>query len=446
MRVIIAGAGDIGFHLAKLMAFEKLDIVLIDRDPEILERVRSGLDLITVEGDASNLQVLREAGADKARLVVAVTTSEQTNLLTAILAKKMGARQTIARVRSVAYLDKEPRAQLESLGVDTLISPQLFAAQEIRRLIRRCSLSDIFEFEGGKIALIGIVVDEHSPIINMTVRAVDVLYDQIIFKPIALLRGHQTIIARDDHLLVKGDHIYFLAKSQDIETLSDIIGKKKHEVRNVMILGGTELAAKTAVLLEKEYRVTVVDKDRNRCKNLVSRLSDALVVCADPGNLKELEQEGLVNMDAVVALTENSEANIIASLLAEEAGVYKTIAHVANTDYIRLSQNIGVDTLINEKLIAANNIFRFVRKGKVEAITSLHGSDAEVIEFHLDRGHRTTKHRLNELHIHRASVIGGIVRGDEVIIPNSDFRLEENDKVIVFALPEAIGAVEKLFR
>jgi trk system potassium uptake protein TrkA len=206
------------------------------------------------------------------------------------------------------------------------------------------------------------------------------------------------------------------------------------------------MALKTAQILEEHYNVILIEKDKKRCKALVQDLHDTLVVCADPSNLSELEEEGLKKMDAVIALTDNSESNIIASLMAEEAGVYKTIALVSNTHYIRLSQNIGVDTLINEKLIAANNIFRFVRKGNVEAITSIHGSDAEIIEFHVGKGHRVTKRTLKDLHLPSSTVIGSVLRGDEALLPDDDFRLQADDKVIVLSLPEAIAAVEKIFR
>jgi trk system potassium uptake protein len=446
MRIVIAGAGDIGFHIAKLLTFEKQDITLIDIDEDVLNRARTHLDVLTLKGDSSSFEVLQEAGVDKARLVIAATTSEKTNIITAILAKKMGAKQTIARVQSPEYLVKDQKAIFQELGVDSLISPQQLAAYEVLRLLKQGSLTDIFEFEGGQISLIGVLLDDSSPIVNMSIREVDVLYDQIVFKPIALLRGHQTMIPNQNTILRRNDHIYFLARNPDIDTLIKIAGKERRAVRNVMIIGGTEMARKTAQILEEYYHVVLIEKDKSRCKILVQDLQDTLVVCADPSNLSELEEEGLKKMDAVVALTDNSESNIIASLMAVEAGVYKTIALVSNMHYIRLSQNIGVDTLINEKLIAANNIFRFVRKGNVEAITSIHGSDAEIIEFNITKGHRVTKRSLGELHLPVSAVIGSVLRGKEAIFPDQDFQLQGDDKVILFALPEAITAVEKIFR
>jgi len=212
-----------------------------------------------------------------------------------------------------------------------------------------------------------------------------------------------------------------------------------------MIIGGSDLAYATARRLEREYNVTLIEKDGEKCKLLCEELSNTLIVKGDPSNIDMLEEEGLNRMDAFIALSSNPETNIVSSLTAKNKGVHKTIALVENKEYTHISQNIGVDTLINKKLIAANNIFRYVRKGRIEAITSLHGVDAEVIEFVVQRKNRLTKKPLRDQHFPQASLIGGVIRGDESFLPEGDFQLEVGDKVIVFALPEAIGKIEKMF-
>ena len=262
----------------------------------------------------------------------------------------------------------------------------------------------------------------------------------------AILRGHRTLIPHGDTMLRRNDHIYFTTKKENIDQLVNVVGKKKVKVNNIMILGGTALGYASAKRLEKEYNVTLIESSKDRCKELAAQLHDSLIIHGEPGNIDLLEEEGLSNMDAFIALTPNSETNIIASLTAKNHGVYKTIAQVENKDYIHISQNIGVDTLINKKLIAANNIFRFVRKGKIEAITSLHGVDAEVIEFVVHKNNRLTKKPLSDLHFPEAALIGGVIRGEESLIPNGDFQMQVDDKVIVFAMPEAIGRLEELFR
>ncbi len=446
MKIVIAGAGDVGFHLAQLLAYENQDIILIDKNQDVLDYAGTHLDVLTLRGDSTSIDLLRQAGADEADLVLAVTTSEKTNLMTAILAKKLGGRHTIARVDTVEYLQPEQRDMFRELGADNLISPRQLAAEEIYRLVKQCSFTDIFEFEKGKISLVGVTLDEYSPLQNIQLRNINQFDSDVDLRPIAILRGHRTIIPRGDTILRKNDHIYFITTKDRTTALREIVGKKEVIVRRIMIVGGTEQALVTAKRLEKEYNVTLIEKDKERCKQLSEELNHTLIINGDFSNFDLMEEEGLSNMDAFLALTENSESNIIACLTAKNHGVYKTIAQVENKEYTHISQNIGVDTLINKKLIAANNIFRFVRKGRIEAITSLHGVDAEVIEYVVHKNNQLTRKPLKDLYFPQTALVGGVIRGDESLIPDGSFQLQMNDKVIVFALPEAINKLDQLFR
>ncbi len=445
MKIVIAGAGDVGFHLAELLAYENQDIVLIDKNQDVLDYAATHLDVLTLTGDSTSIDTLQEAEVAKAKLFLAVTTSEKTNLVSAILAKKMGAKQAIARVSNHEYLSEEQRAIFKDLGVDTLISPQQLAAEEIYRLVSQCSFTDHFAFENGKINLVGITMDDYSPLVNTAIKDINGIADDVTLHPIAILRGHQTIIPRGNTVLRRSDHIYFITKKDDIDGIVNVVGKKSIKVKNIMIVGGTDLAVATAKRLEKEYNVTLIEKNKERCKQLAQILQETLIINGDASNVNLLAEEGLREMDVFLALSGNSESNIIASLTAKNHGVYKTIAQVENKEYIHISQNIGVDTLINKKLIAANNIFRFVRKGQVEAITSLHGVDAEVIEFVVTKNNQLTRKPLKDLHFPKSALVGGVIRGEESLIPNGDFQMQLDDKVIVFALPEAINKLEKLF-
>lgn len=446
MKIVIAGAGDIGFHLAKLLSFEQKNIVLIDINSEVLEYAQSHIDVQVIRGDSGSVSVLEAAGAEEADLFLAVTTSEKTNLVSAILAKKMGSKQTIARVNNVEYLEPGTRQIFSELGVDSLISPRALAAQEIERLVRQSSLTDHFEFEGGKISLYGITLDSLSTVINHSIDEITENNPRFQFKPIAILRGHNTILPRGGTILRSNDHLYFITARDKIDEVLDVFGKKGNKATRIMIVGGTDVGLRSAELLEEEYHVTIVDNDKNICKELVDCLSHSLVIKGDPGNVELLKEEGLEKMDVFIAVTPNSETNIITSLMAKEFGISKTIALVENADYTHISQNIGIDTIINKKLIAANNIFRYVRKGKIEAITSLHGVDAEIIEFVVQKSNKLTRYPLRELRFPDNALIGGVIRDDESLIPDGNFHLQLNDKVIVFALPEAINAVEKMFR
>ncbi|MCB0602600.1 MAG: Trk system potassium transporter TrkA [Saprospiraceae bacterium] len=450
MKIVIAGAGDIGFHLAKLLSAEKQDIILIDTNQEVLDYAQSHLDVMTIRGDSASLEVLRRAEISKANLFLGVTTSEKNNIFSAILAKKMGADQTIARVNNPEFLAEEEKNNFVELGIDSLISPLQLAAKEIYRLIKQERVTDIFDFEDGKISLVGLTLDDHSNFLNRTIREVFPVAANgnghtHVCKPIAILRGNQTFLPSETTLLRQNDHLYFITKKNQIDGVVNMAGKEKRKIRNIMIIGGGTMAFRTAELLEDEYNVTIVEKDKEACKDLIERLHHSLVIQGDYSNFELLKEEGLSSMDVFIALTGNTETNILSSLVAKNCGVGKTIAQVENIEYTHISQNIGIDTLINKKLIAANNIFRYVRKGHVEAITSLHGVDAEVIEFLVTKNNRLTKKRLCELHLPESALVGGVIRGEESMLVNEEFQLQIGDKVIIFTLPEAIGKVEKLF-
>ena len=445
MRIIIAGAGDIGFHLARLLSHEQQDIVLIDTDAEVLHYAATHLDVSTLFGDSASIKVLEQAEVSRASLFLAMTTSEKNNLVSCILAKKMGARQTVARVSNQEYLTTEQRESFCELGIDSIICPTQLAAQEVIRLVEQTTLTDLFDFEEGKLTLAGILIDSSSPLVNFTIGEIEERSGQV-FRPIALQRGDKTIIPRSGTIIHRKDHLYFLTPREQIKETLQLVGKNPVKVRNVMIIGGTEIGLKTAQLLENKYNVVIIEKNKNTCKRLASELSKALVVKGDPSNIELLKEEGLEKMDAFIALTPNSETNIIASLLSEDIGVEKTIALVDNVDYTHISQNIGVDTLINKKLIAANNVFRFVRKGKIEAIASLHGVDAEVIEFVIQKENRLTKYPIRKLHFPDEAVVAGVIRGVESIFPTGNTILAKGDKVIVLTQHKAIPVVEKLFR
>lgn len=445
MKIVIAGAGDVGFHLAELLSIESLDIILIDLEQDVLDYAATHLDVLTLKGDCASLDLLEKAGVNQAKLFLAVTTSEKTNLVSAILAKKLGARQVIARVTNPEYLCGEQKEIFRELGIDILMSPIQLAANEIERLIQRCTFTDLFEFEDGKISLAGLTLRNNSPLLDMRVKDLGNVEKGSVLRPIAILRGHETIIPKGETVLRKNDHIYFITKRDEIEGLEVLLGEKRKDIRKVMIIGGDKLSVSTAKNLEKNYQVTLVVKNKKKAIELSEVLNSTLIIRGDYSNIEMLKEEGLSNMDAFIALTENSETNIIASLTAKNYGVFKTIAQVENREYIHLSQNIGVDTLINKKLIAANNIFRFVRKGKIEAVTSLHGVDAEVIEFVIHKANRTTRKPIKELHFPPTAIIGGVIRGEDSLVPDGDFQLQVGDKVVVFSLPESIAKLEKIF-
>jgi len=446
MKIIIAGAGSVGFHLAELMSKENQDITLIDLDEEVLAYASTHLDLLTIKGDAASTQILEQAKVSSSNLFIAVTTSEKTNILLAILAKQYGAQKTIARINNSEYLALDQKERFNKLGVDVLISPNQLAAQEMLRLLERASLTDLFEFQNGKLSIVGFTLDITCPLINKSLSYIDEITGNFKFKGIALLREQKTIIPRGNTILKKGDHLYVATQKDNLDEVIKFVGKQLKPIKNVMILGGTLLAIKTAKLIEEQYRVSIVIKDKQQEEKCLHHLQNSLIIKADAGNIEALKEEGLEQMDAFIALTPNSETNIITSLTAEQLGVYKTIALVDNINYTHISQNIGIDTIINKKLIAANNISRFVREGKIETIASLHGVDAEIIEFVVHKSNRLLDHPIRDLNFPKESIIAGVIRGKESHLPDGGFYFKLDDKVIVLALPEAIPQMEKIFK
>ena len=446
MRIIIAGAGDLGFHLAKLLAYEEQDIILIDQDSEVLENVSNSLDVNVIKGSSTSISVLEEANVSKADLLIAVTSIEETNIATAIIGKSLGAKRTIARISNIEFLQQKEKLDLKTVGIDEIISPESLAAREIKRLLKQSALTDTFEFEKGSLSLIGITVDEDSELRDKTLTETAYLNPDQDFTTIAILRDHETIIPYGDNKFMLNDHAYFIAEPSGMERVMSLAGKESFEIKNVMILGGSKVGINTARQLSKKYNIKIIEQDKEKCLMLADELPDTMIINGDGRSIDLLKQEGIDRMDAFVALTGNSETNIISSLVAKNNGVKKTISAVENIDYIHLSQSIGVDTLINKKLIAANFIFRYIRKGQVLNLTSIHGVDAEILEFEVNDGSKIINKELKDLEFPKTAIIGGVIRNNSGYAVRGDFEFKAKDRVVVLSKSECIRTVESFFK
>tara|TARA_B110000444_G_C18814390_1_gene584340 strand:- start:623 stop:1963 length:1341 start_codon:yes stop_codon:yes gene_type:complete len=446
MKIIIAGAGDVGSHLAKLLSSEFHDIYLIDKNEERLNSISSQFDVFTIPGDAKSVEIMEQKLISSCDLLIAVTSSEETNMLICILGKKLGAKHTIARINDDNIIKENREHFYNDLGINTLISPTHLASLEIKRLIHQSAFTDDIEFEQGKLTVFGISLSSNSILINKTVRESADLNPNLTFKPLALHRDNLTLLVSGETILKENDIVYFISLKESIDNIIKICGKHKFKVKDVMIIGGSRIGLNTAELLEKDFRVTLVEKDKKRCEEMASTLKSTLVVNINGHDVKMLEEEGLTETDALVSVTADSEMNIMTSLVGKSHGIKKTIARIENFDYINLSQSIGVDTLINKKIIAADNIFKFVRKGNVSSVANLHGTDAEIIEFIVKSGTKITKKPLNQLNFPSLSKIAGVIRDGNPIIPFGDFQLQENDQTIVFSLTESIKKIEEFFQ
>ena len=446
MKIIIAGAGDVGSHLAKLLSSEFHDIYLLDENEERLNSVSSQIDVFTIAGDAKSVEIMEQKLISTCDLLIAVTSSEETNMLICILGKKLGAKHTIARINDDNIITENREHFYNDLGIDTLISPTHLATLEIERLINQAAFTDDIEFDNGKLTVFGISLSKNSILIDKSVRESADLNPNLSFKPLALHRNDLTLLVNGDTILKENDIVYFISLGDSIENIITLCGKTSIEIRDVMIIGGSKIGLNIAKLLEKKYHITLIEKDKFRCEQLASILKKTLVININGHDVKILEEEGLAEMDALISVTANSEMNVMTSLVGKNHGIKKTIARIENFDYINLSQSIGVDTIINKKIIAADKIFKFVRKGNVSSVANLHGTNAEIIEFIVKPDTKITKKPINQLNFPKDSNIAGIIRNGIPIIPFGDFQLIENDKTIVFSLTESIKEIEKFFQ
>ena len=447
MKIIIAGAGDVGFHLAKLLSFEAQDIYLIDNNAERLNYVNNHIDVITSKGDATSTKLLKELNIEKADLLLAVTESQNTNFTIAAIGKKLGAKKTIARITNPEFLHNT-EIDFSTLGIDFMISPEALAAEEIKTLLHQSVFNDSIEFENGSLLILGGTLSNHSPLINLSIQEAKEKYEATKFITVALRReaGDKTIIPRGNTKFHADDQVYFAVPKEHTEDLYKLLGKEKFGVKDVMILGGSTIGQKAADKLCKEnFNIKIIEIDKVKAVEIADNIPDALVINGDGRDVELLEEENISEMDAFVAVTGNSETNIMSCLVARSKGVKKTIALVENMDYINISQTIGIDTLINKKLLAASSIFKHVRKGDVVAIANVHNIDAEVLEFEVKPNSIVTKKPIKDLRINRNAVFSGVIRDGEVLMTFGDFQILKGDKVIVFSLQDAVHDIEEMF-
>jgi trk system potassium uptake protein TrkA len=448
MKVIIAGAGEVGFHLAKLLSFESLDITLIDTERDRLNYAEGHLDIKTIRGNACSLSILKEAAAAESNLFIAVTASESVNITICALAKQMGAKRTIARISNAEFTKVEPPISFQDMGVDELISPEELAAAEIQQLLDQSAFSNSYEFEDGALTMIGTQLGADVPFVGKTVKQAASIFPDVHFMPIAIQRkGTQyTMIPRGDTYFESGDTVFFITLEAGVEEIQKLSGKSNKPIKNVMILGGSKIGVNTArELCEKKFRVLLLEQNKVKALEISEELPNLMVIHGDGRSSELLEEESIASMDAFISVTENSETNIMSCLMASSKGVEKTIALVENMDYFHLSQAIGIDTLINKKLLTANTIFRYIRRGEVVDMTTLNNLNVEILEFVVKPDSKVAHYKIKDLDFPRLATIGGVIKEGEGIIALGDYTIMPGDRVVVCAMPRAIKRVESLF-
>lgn len=445
MNIIIAGDGEVGFYLAKSLTELDHNITVVDPNSELLKRLEKETDLMTIAGSSTSPQVLDEANVGDCDLFLAVLHDESINMMSCVLAKKLGARKTVARISNAELLMPKHRDMFKSLGVDELVCPERIAAKEITNLLNNSVATEFFDFSSGLLTMYLIRLEADSPVVGHSVKELIQTYTTLQVRIVAILRNGMTIIPHTDTVFQEGDLAYLISRPNQLESIKQVSGKHDIAIKKALIVGAGRIGRFAAQTLENKIQLTLFEESRARCEEAAALLSNTLIINGDATDIELLKEEGIQRTDAFISVTDSSETNVLTCLHARKLGVKRTIALVENTGFISLSQDIGIDTIINKKLITASYISRFIVKGDAVRSKWLSGTNAELMEFNVGKFAPATRHTIRELALPQGATLGGIIRGGESFLPTRDMQILPHDKVIVFALPKAMNQVAKLF-
>jgi trk system potassium uptake protein TrkA len=443
MRILVVGAGDIGFHLCRRLAFEQHDLTLIDQDAKKVQRAREQLDAIVIEGSGSSLARLRQAGVEHMHLMAALTDNDEVNLIACRIAKKAGVPITIARVRNREFTQPDFLLSSEELGTDFIIHPESETAKAVVQLIHQASATYAFEFESGKIQVLGVRLEQSSPLVHTPLVRLN-SYCSEHMRIVAIERNHETLIPDGETVLQPGDQIFAVCDHHYLSDFWELAGKEKRSVSNIMILGGGLVGRAIAQELEAEAHIKIIEANEETARCAAEELPNALVIHGDGTDLDLLKEEGLEDMDAFVAVTGDDEKNIISTLLARQVQVPRAIALVNRVEHMPIIPTIGLDTVVSKQLLTVNAVQHLIQS-QIADIATPPGMDAQLIEFIAGARSKITRRPLRDVGFPPNAIVGAIMRDDEVIIPHGGTCIEPGDKTVVFTLPQAVQRVEKLF-
>ena len=445
MHIIIIGAGDVGYNLAKMLSYERHDIVIIENNPEKYTRAADGLDAQVYLASGTSFKILEKAGIKDADMVVSVTNSDEVNLLTAIMAKQYGVKKTIARVKNAEFLDSKSPINAEKFNIDLIIHPESETAEGTVALLKQSAATDILEFADGRIILMGIQLDSELPILRKPLSELTETFAEFSFRTVAIQRKDTTKIPGGSDMFMRNDRIFIVLPREHAKDVVKLTGKENVKIENVMILGGGQTGYLIAQQLEKEYNVKVIESNSDKSIRLAEQLKKSLVIKGDGRDINLLALEGIIDMDAFIAVTGDDETNIVSCLMAKHLQVPKIIALINKADYTPIIPTIGIDAYISKQLLTVNSILKFIRRGSVVSVASIPGISAEAIELIANLGSKITKKPLNEQKLPKDAILGAVMRGDDVFVPIGVTKIKAGDKVVLFAMPTAISEVEKLF-
>ena len=444
MRIIIAGAGAVGRHLAKLLSREDIDISLIDENSDRLSDLEANYDLLTKVGSPISIHDLKNIGVENANLFIAVTSSETNNITACLLANQLGAKKTLARIDNYEYLTSDNKPIFEKMGLNHLIYPEVLAAQEITASLKTNWMRYHLTLCNGALELCVVKVREGAEVIGK--KFMSGFFDHGCYRVVSIKRGQETIIPTGSDEIKADDMVYAVCTQDNMKVLQEHLGKKEKKIKNIIFFGGSKIAIKTLQSLPDDLNIKILETNRDLCYQLSEKINNALIINADGSDMATLKEEGIEDADAFVAVTDSSEANIFACMAAKRFGVKKTIAEVENIDYISMAEGLDIGTVLNKKTIAASYIYQMLLDASVLNVRNLTSADAEIVEFMVEEGYRITKNKIRDMHLPEDTNIGAIVRAGEGVLVNGNTQILPGDQVVVFCKNRVIRQLEKFFQ
>lgn len=459
MKIIIAGAGAVGTHLARLLSRDNMDVVLMDDNIDKLRKVNADLDIMTVPKSPSSISELKDAGINGTDLFIAVTPNESENLTCCMLAKQLGAKRTVARVDNYEYMRPENAELFKSMGIESLIYPELLAAQDIATSSRYSWARQMWEFSGSDLVLLSVMMHDSLPVydkeisnednklVGHTLKQIGVNHGHS-FHVVAIKRNGETVFPYGDEKILPRDLVFFMATKENIDLIRHLSGKDNYPaIKHHVIVGGGKLSVRADWALPANQSVKLIESDPERCVALGAMVKpNTLIINGEGYDLELLNDEGLDRFESFIALTNNDEENILACVAARRKGIRKTIAQVENLDYLDMAEDLDVGTIINKKMIAASHIYRMLLKSDVDNVKMLSVANADVAEFIVKPGSKVTRKHVMELDLPRGVNIGGMVRDGQSLLVGGLTQLRAGDRVMVFCIGSSLKKLDKFFR
>lgn len=443
MRIVIAGAGEVGIHLAKMLSREELDVILVDSNEDVLSEIENNYNLSAIAGSPTSFNTLKRAGINEADLFLAVTPYETRNIVACTIASSLGAKKTVARIDNFEYLNEESRKHFKTMGVDDLIYPEKLACEEVIAAMRHTWARSWFELHDGALILVAVKLRDSASILNR--KLYELTSTSNLFHIAAIKRHNHTIIPRGNDEVLLGDIVYFTTTPEYVEGIRMLCGKQQVDIKNIIILGGSRIAIRISNMVGDDVKIKLIEKDRDKSYRLVEKMRNTTIIQGDARDEELLSEVGISDTDMFIALSDSSETNILACLTAKQMGVPRTVAEVEDIQYITVAENLNIGTVINKKLIAASHIFQLLLDSDSSNAKCLALADAEVVELVAKPGSKITRRPVKELNLPADITLGGVIHNGVGTIVSGNTQIEANDHVLVFCLDTALSKLDRWF-